>query len=189
MSTTALLDDPDIRERLTRLSVQDFQQMTELGVFARRTILIRGLLIDKMSKSALHLSTAKYLYDLFSRLTPSGFSVRQDGPLTLADSVPEPDVAVVRGSDAEYRARHPASAELVVEVAVSSLLEDREMCGVYAEAGIAEYWIVVARERKVEVYRDPHAGAYREVRVHQAPEELLCRSVPELRVPLAELFA
>ena len=36
----------------------------------------------------------------------------------------------------------PATARLVVEVSVSSLLVDREMATVYAEADVAEYWIV-----------------------------------------------
>ena len=142
-----------------------------------------------MSKSPLHQSIAEYLRDTFLRQAPDGFCVKTDGPLALRDSAPEPDLAIVRGKRADFATGHPTTAELIVEIAVTSLREDRELCALYAEAGVPEYWIVLARNRKVEVYRQPEGGAYREMRVHGEAEELLCQSVPELRVKLAELFA
>jgi Uma2 family endonuclease len=45
------------------------------------------------------------------------------------ESEPEPDLAVVPGGWADYRAGHPSSPALVAEVAESSLTFDREYKG------------------------------------------------------------
>ena len=50
---------------------------------------------------------------------------------------------------------HPTTAELVVEVAVSSAVVDRENASLYADAGVPEYWIVLGELGQVEVCRQP----------------------------------
>jgi Uma2 family endonuclease len=71
-------------------------------------------------------------------------------------SLPEPDVAVVPGSLEDYDTAHPREALLVVEVADSSLPQDRlTKLPIYAVAGVPEYWIVNLAERCVEVFRRP----------------------------------
>ena len=78
---------------------------------------------------------------------------------------PEPDVAIVRGSDADYRHRVPTPADvaLLVEVSDSTLDQDRgKKLEAYARAGIPVYWIVNLVDRQVEVYTRPvKAGRYR----------------------------
>jgi Uma2 family endonuclease len=78
--------------------------------------------------------------------------------ITLADSEPEPDFAVVRGTAADYENRHPGAADvgLVIEVANSSLLRDqRDKTHIYARGGIVCYWIVNLVDSRVEVYIQP----------------------------------
>jgi Uma2 family endonuclease len=186
---TAILEIPEVRERAAPLSVEGYHLLNEAGVIGKRTELIRGVVIEKMAKSPLHQSISKILYDGIVSLALPGYSVRQDSPLTLRDSEPEPDVAVVLGTDADFQTKHPRSAELAIEVAVSSVALDRENATLYAEAGVKEYWIVLARERQIEVYRNPEGGMYREKRAFSPGEELCCESVPAIRVVLAELFA
>ena len=71
-------------------------------------------------------------------------------------SLPEPDVAVVPGRLEDYDTAHPRAALLVVEVADSSLQQDRlTKLPIYAAAGVPEYWIVNLAERCVEVFRKP----------------------------------
>jgi Uma2 family endonuclease len=58
-------------------------------------------------------------------------------------SVPEPDVALVPGRYEDYDDAHPRSAILVVEVADSSLEQDRlTKAMIYAIAEVPEYRIV-----------------------------------------------
>jgi Uma2 family endonuclease len=89
--------------------------------------------------------------------------VRTGHPFDASEwSVPEPDVAVVSGTPRDYLDRHPSSAHLVVEVAASSLPQDRlTKAPIYAAAGVPEYWIVNLRQEQVEVYRSPDPAARR----------------------------
>src|SRR5207302_5274691 len=76
------------------------------------------------------------------------------------DLDPEPDLAVVPGRPRDYSG-HPTTADLVVEVADSSLdFDTNEKRLRYARAGIREYWVVDINGRRLLVYRDPRAGDY-----------------------------
>ena len=184
----AILELPEVRERVSRLSVAEYQRLDEFNERGRRTELIRGIVIEKMSKSPLHAAIAKRLYDLLLASLPPGLVVRREDPLTLTDSEPEPDIVVVRGTEAEFFHAHPATAELVIEVAVSSSVLDRENASLYAEAGVKEYWIVMGAARTIEVYRQPEDGRYRQTRVCGEGEVLESGSVPGFRLKVRELF-
>src|SRR5436190_5104785 len=184
----AILEIPEVRQRVSPLTVQEYHQLGEFNEHGRRTELIRGIVIEKMSKSPLHAALAKRLYDLIAAKLRAGLVVRREDPLTLADSEPEPDVAVVRGAESDFFKSHPRTAELVIEVAVSSAALDRENASLYAEAGVKEYWIVLGPERQVEVYRRPKKGEYQE-RLTFGPEATLdCTSLPGVRIRVADLF-
>jgi Uma2 family endonuclease len=93
---------------------------------------------------------------------PSGWLLRTQQAITLADSEPEPDFTVARGDKRTYLTRHPGPADvgLVVEVADTSLQRDRDdKARIYARAGIATYWIVNLIDRQVEVRTGPASAA------------------------------
>jgi Uma2 family endonuclease len=185
---TAILEIPEVRRRVSPLTLEEYHRLGELNENGRRTELIRGIVIEKISKSPLHTGLAKRLYDAIAAQLPSGFVVRQEAPITLADSEPEPEVSVVRGSEAELFRSHPHTAELVIEVAVCSAALDRENASLYAEARAKEYWIVLGVERQVEVYRHPKNGHYEDKLVVSAGDTIECGSVPGVRIRLAALF-
>lgn len=186
---SSILDLPEVRERVSRISVADYHKMDEFNENGKRTELIRGIVIEKMSKSALHRRLAMQLYRLIATAIPQGFFAMKEEPLTLKDSEPEPDVSVVAGSEDDYYSRHPESAVLVVEVAISSPALDRASAPLYAEAGVEEYWIVLGREQRIEVYRQPMDGQYLQKDVFSRDQVLQCASVPSVAINLAELFA
>lgn len=172
---------------LARISVEDFHRISELGIYDKRAELIRGVVYRKPPMSPLHFNISKRLHEQLLAMRLPGVTVRHEGPLTLRDSEPLPDLAIVAGSDADYRLQHPTTAELIIEVAVSSVAADREMAPVYAEAGVKEYWIVMPEERRVEAYRRPEGGVYRERQIFAGAEEIACAALP-VRVSLPQLF-
>src|ERR1041384_6222845 len=100
---SAILEIPEVRQRVSPLSLEEYHRLDEFNENGRRTELIRGIVIEKMSKSPLHCSIAKFLYDSIVQLLLPGLMVRHEAPLTLADSEPEPDIAIVRGENAAFR--------------------------------------------------------------------------------------
>lgn len=183
-----ILDIPEVRQRVSPLSVEEYHRLGEFNENGRRTELIRGIIIEKMSKSPLHASLAKRLYDKLSALLPKGFVIRREDPLTLADSEPEPDIAVVLGSEGDFFQAHPRTAALVIEVAVTSPTLDRENASLYAEAAVTEYWIVLAEARQVEVYSEPLRGIYQRKQMFGAAEMVECHAVPGVRLRLSDVF-
>jgi Uma2 family endonuclease len=185
----AILELPEVRRRVSPLSVEEYHRLGEFNENGRRTELIRGIVIEKRSKSPGHSTIVALLYRLFLARLPQGFTVRQEQPLTLADSEPEPDVSVVCGGERDFLKAHPRTAELVVEIALSSPALDRENASLYAEAEVKEYWIILGNECQVEVYRRPENGRYRETFIAGLTGEIECSSIPGLRLQVVQCFS
>lgn len=178
-----LLQNPAFQKRAMPLSIEAWHQMVAKGLVPKRAELIRGVIVEKMSKSILHTKLAGRLLAIFLNAC-AGHWVRKEEPVTLKDSELEPDISVVEGSEADYK-NHPTKARLVIEVAVTSLSEDRELADLYAEGGIEEYWIVNAPERLIEVYRQPLGGHYSTVHRISSGTVSACG----LNVDVSALFA
>jgi Uma2 family endonuclease len=125
---------------------------------------------------------------LLSRSIPPGYLVFKEDPLMLRDSEPDPDLAIVRGTEGDLLRSNPVSAELVIEVAISSASIDRQKANIYAEAEVPEFWLLLPEERQMEVFSIPSTGNYQSVRVHSAHEMVAPIRFPAIRFDLAELF-
>ena len=147
------------------------------------------MILEKMSKSPLHSAVQRRLLEIIQAVCPATHHVRKDEPLTFADSEPEPDIAVVAGAASDFDAAHPKAADLVVEVAVTSVASDREYAGMYAEASVPEYWIVLAAQKAVEIYRRPVAGRYTEIVTIRGGAVAASSAVPTIRVETDRLFS
>jgi Uma2 family endonuclease len=163
---------PETLPELYRFSVLQYLAMVEAGVFAteNRVELIEGWVVKKMSRRPTHDSTLSRANRRLARLLPEIWVLRCQMALVLARSVPEPDLAIVDGPEETYDLRHPSAADaaLAIEVAESSLHYDRQEKGpLYAEARIAEYWIINVVDLQVEVYTQPRAGKAPEYRKRQ----------------------
>ena len=160
------VDSPPL---LYRFSVEQYEKMIETGVLTSedRVELIEGIVIQKMTQHPPHATAIDYTADALRPLLPAGWRLREQKPIKLSDSQPEPDIVVVRGPLQLYERRHPRPADitLVIEVADTTLETDRRDKGrAYARARIPRYWIINLNERQVEVYTEPRTGkspAYR----------------------------
>lgn len=148
---------------LYRFTVEQYHRMIDAGVFAEngRAELLEGLVVAKMTRKPPHDVSVDLAQTEIGRVLPTGWRVRVQSAITLPDSEPEPDVAVVRGAARRYLQAHPRPGDIgmLAEVADATLLDDRaRKKRIYAHARIAVYWIINLTNATIEVYTNPRAG-------------------------------
>jgi len=184
-----ILDRPGRVDQLWPLTVDAYHALGEAGLIPEKTELLYGFVFHKMPKSPIHTQFVELLVEWLRAAVASGMIVRQEQPLSLQGSEPEPDLAAVRGQRSDFYHSHPSTAQLVIEVAVTTQDYDRDKAAAYAGAGIPEFWIVLVPERQIEVYRDPQAGAYQNITTISVGAVLSSSAVPGFEVTLSDLFA
>ncbi len=148
-----------------RFSVEQYHAMIDAGFFEAgpQVELLNGFVVQKMSKNPPHRRFLGRFVDAFFRLLPLGWSVQVQESITLDDSEPEPDIAVIRGTHDDYVDCHPGPKDvaLAIEVAESSLHQDLNIkAPLYARAGIAQYWIVDTAAKTLIVCSEPAGDGY-----------------------------
>ncbi|MCP4702362.1 MAG: Uma2 family endonuclease [Gammaproteobacteria bacterium] len=161
----AMLENPAVRSLIRPLSIKSYHMLRDWGALSIKTEFINGVVIEKMSKSPLHTYILAALYQLLAaRLPEEAYWLRKEDPLTLEGSELEPDLSIVKGAPYDFRTEHPHTAELAVEVAVTSVALDREKADIYAAAGIPAYWLIMPETREAKVYTEPWQGRYHQVK-------------------------
>lgn len=160
------MQNTDTSLNLRLWTVADYHRMAETGILDEdeRVELLEGKIIWMSAKGTAHRSAVgRTDYLLKNRLGNRAWVSIQD-PIKLNDrSEPEPDVAVVQIDPLDYADHHPTPSEvyLIIEVADSSLKFDCETKGkAYAQAGIADYWVLDVVDRQLYVFREPNEEGY-----------------------------
>jgi Uma2 family endonuclease len=148
------------------MTVDEYERMIEDGTLPEnnRIELIEGRLVEKAVKKPAHPTATDRSKRAIERLLPPSWYVRKEDPVRIPerDSEPEPDLSVVRGDIDDYEDRHPEPEDvaLIVQVARSTVADDRKLAETYGGGGIPVYWIVNLVDRQLEVYANPIAGTY-----------------------------
>lgn len=142
-----------------RYSVERYFELSRAGVIASqdRCELLDGLIVAMAPQTSPHLLAVHRVGTALGQKLGSDVYVRvQMSFLAGRESLPEPDLAVVPGKPADYAKKHPTRAELIVEVAETSIVQDRiTKAAIYARAGVPNYWIVNVRDRRIESFSAP----------------------------------
>jgi Uma2 family endonuclease len=149
---------------LAKWSIDDYHRMVETGILRDRHVeLLVGEIVEMSPETPIHYNTAKRGAKYLEELLLGKADVRFNGPITLSDSEPEPDLAIVRLPESSYNDRHPLPEDIfwIVEVAMTSLKKDLDIKAViYATAGIQEYWVLDLSAKQMIVFRNPQNGKY-----------------------------
>jgi hypothetical protein len=159
----------DAPGRLYRMPLEVYHEVANLGLLGPRdkVELLDGLLVTKMGRNPPHVVSAHLTWQALAAVVPAGWFVFKGDPVALPAgpvgyaSEPEPDVTVIRGAIRDYLSRkpRPEDVSLVVEVAESSLAEDRKALARYAWAKIPVAWVINLKDRVVEVFTRPSGPA------------------------------
>ena len=177
-----------------RVTREQFLAMVDRGVFTHddRVELLEGVIVTMAPEGPQHATGVDLAMEALRRALGERALVRPAHPFDAGRrSVPQPDVLVVAGPLRAYRAAHPSSAHLAVEVADSSLAQDRlTKAPIYAAAGVPEYWIVDLRARRVEVHRAPDRKRrrYRVVEVAPPHGRIALAAFPDVSVAVDDLL-
>ena len=161
---------PAVAPTRRRFTVAEYCALAEAGILAEgeRIELLDGEIITMPPIGPPHENGTDLLNRLLTYQLYDRALVRVQGSVRLNDdSLPQPDIAVLRLRDDYHRHRPtPADVFLLIEVADSSLEYDRAVkLPRYAAAGIPEVWIVNLRARQVEAFANPANGVYQSRRV------------------------
>jgi Uma2 family endonuclease len=186
MATIAPLD--------TRVTAREYLTLVERGLLGPddKVELLEGVIVAMSPPSPLHASVGNRIHLLLHDLLRGRAVVRGQTTFIAGEhSVPEPDVAVVAWREDEYEQFHPSEALLVVEVAASSLPQDRlTQSRIYAAAGVPEYWIVNLRDDQVEVLRRPDASRarYEDQEILGRGDRVTLMTFPDVTIHVTDLL-
>jgi Uma2 family endonuclease len=182
-----------------RFSVAEYHKLIQLGMLTENDDLelLNGYLVYKMPHNPPHDSSIQRMNRRMMRYLPPGWDLRIQSAVTLPESEPEPDGAVVRGDDLSYLNHHPNPSEIgaLIEVSDSTLDSDRQDKGpIYAAANIPFYWIINLVDRHVELYASPSGPAanpaYAQRTDYRTGDQvpLVLDGVEVARIPVQELL-
>lgn len=167
----------------------EYDQLVRLGAFDdERVELLHGTIVKMSPNNPAHAGPITRLTGILVPALVGRADVRVQLPFwAVGDSEPEPDLAVVpRGP---WNREHPESADLVIEVAASSLRKDRAVkAPLYAASSVTEYWVVNVIERTVEVFRDSDGTSFLSESRHGASADLRLIAFPDVVVRVGEIF-
>lgn len=146
-------------------TIDEYHQMIAAGILDdRRVELLKGEIVEMAPEGEAHAYSSHEADEYLTDLLGKRVTIRQAKPITLPNnSEPEPDVAIVQRLGREYRNHHPYPENIfwLIEYANSSLDKDLETKSkIYAEVGIAEYWVVNLKKLQLVVFREPSKGEY-----------------------------
>lgn len=176
-----------------RFTVERYDAMIDAGILGEndRVELIRGEIVPKMPIGSPHAACVTRLMRLLNRVVGARAVISPQNPVRFFDSEPEPDVTVLKPRKDDYANSKPVPDDvlLIIEVADSSLEFDRQYkLPIYAEAGIAEYWIVNLIDDVVEVYRDPAGATYRNESLARRGDSLTLLALPDVTIAVSDIL-
>lgn len=169
-----------------RLDLETYDRMVACGALEdQRVELLEGVIVDMSPQSPSH---ALVVEELTRRLGGAAARLRVQSSIAIPpDSEPEPDLAIV--AERPRTDRHPRTALLVVEVAVSSHRIDRGTKSyLYARANVPVYWLIDVPGRAVEVRTQPRHDGYGNCEIHHPGGHLRSPAVGVESFPVAALF-
>lgn len=175
-------------------TVDDYYKMAESGILREddRVELIDGEIIQMAPIGPGHFGHVNRFGRRHARLFEDRATISVQNPIRLGEKCePGPDIALLVSRDDDYVSGLPGPAEvlLLIEVADSSLVYDRQTkAPMYARAGIVELWIVNLIDRVVEVYRDPSPRGYLTVLVARRGDQLQPLAFPDISIAVDDVL-
>ena len=176
-------------------SVEEYHRMAEAGILGadERVELVEGEIVQMAPIGPRHAGCVINANRLFiTRLGDRAVISPQNPVVIRPRSEPQPDLVLLRPRAVSYSRELPDSRDvlLAVEVADTTVRFDRLVkARLYARAGIAEFWLCLAMDSAVEVYRQPGADGYDSVALHGPGQTVSPLAFPDVSFAVTDFFA
>ncbi|MEM8677531.1 MAG: Uma2 family endonuclease [Cyanobacteria bacterium P01_G01_bin.67] len=148
-------------------SIEEWHELVNLGLLEGKPVeFLEGEIIEVSPEGIEHSytndSVVKYLRSILVGLA----DVRESHPITLDNSEPEPDIAIVRLPETIYRQHHPYPQDIyfLIEISHRTLKQDLEQKIItYARNGIPEYWVLDLVNKKLITHTQVQGNKYSQV--------------------------
>jgi Uma2 family endonuclease len=178
--------ETEISRRL--FTVHDYHRMVDAGILTEddRVELIHGEILAMSPIGPRHSAAVLRATQALVRLMGDRAIVGVQGSIRLDEyDEPQPDIYLLRPKEDYYASGHagPADIFLIVEMADSSLEYDQTIkARLYAETGVAEYWIADVRNDRLLVYSELHDSTYASCHELHRGETTAPRLLPDCRI-------
>jgi Uma2 family endonuclease len=177
-----------------RFTVEEYYRMAEAGILSpdERVELIDGEIVAMAAIGSRHAACVNRLNRLLTQRVGDRAVVSVQNPIRLSQySEPQPDLALLRPRADFYALAHaePGDVLLVIEVADTSVGFDRAVkIPLYAQAGIAEAWLVDLTNAWLTVYRRPTSQGYADAQQLQRGQSLAIEAFPDIALLVDDIL-
>ncbi|GAB4525272.1 MAG: Uma2 family endonuclease [Pleurocapsa sp.] len=177
---------------LAKWSIADYHKMIAAGILQDRHIqLIDGELIEMSPEGVAHAAYGGSIADYLRQTLHNLAWIREAHPITLSNSEPEPDIAIVQLPKSKYFQSHPTPLDIywLMEISDTTLAYDlTKKREIYAAAAIPEYWVADIKDKKLTVFTQPQNNSYK-TKLELATGTVNPISFPQVAISIKRLFA
>jgi Uma2 family endonuclease len=179
------------------LTIAMVRALDEAGLFpddGSRHELIDGVVVMTPPPSGEHRKTERrsvhaIIHTLMRAGLDTHLALQTGGAFAIgAETLLGPDLLIIKEHDGVDT---PTADDVIVliEIANSSLPRDLgDKAHRYAQAGVADYWVLDVKAKSVIVHRAPREGAYTSVQAFETGQMVASLLEPALAVSVADLF-
>ena len=173
-------------------TIEQWHRLLETGVLAGQNVeLLEGEIVEMSPEGVSHSFCNQTLADYLRNLLKDKAIVNERYPITLDNSEPQPDLAIIQLPRDIYSQHHPYPENIywLIEISNSTLQFDRTTkATIYARNGIREYWIVDLVNRKLIVHTAPQENIYRNISTHHTGT-ICSQAFPNIAIALDKLLS
>ena len=148
-------------------SIEEWHELVNSGLLEGKSVeLLEGEIIEVSPEGIEHSYTSDSLVKYLRSILTNSADVRESHPITLDNSEPEPDIAIVRLPETIYKNHHPYPQDIywLIEISNRTLLKDlNQKIITYARNGIPEYWVIDLVNKKLIVHTQIQNNSYAQV--------------------------
>ena len=172
-------------------SIEEWHELIESGLLEGKPVqLLDGDIIEMSPEREEHSYTNDDVAELLREQLRGLAKIRESHPITLDNSEPEPDIAVVKLPKTIYTQHHPYPEDIywLIEVSNKTLAIDLgQKSKIYARNGIAEYWVIDLVNKKLIVHTQPQSDSYSQI-VEYTMGTVTPQAFPNIAIALDKLL-